>query len=752
MNKNRKPVTMDLKVYIIPLLLISGIFIVTGFFLFSGIRDHFHDRRREEALTLAKSYARSISKYTEAEEIIDGLLTEKIRMATESAALMESEFSSGKLKELALDMGVDELDYYDETGYLTYSNLEHLIGWVIYPGHPIDDFLKSGEKTLVEEIRQDVITGDYYKYGYYRMEDGRLIQVGLRANTVYAFLERFSVGNLLSDLMSSESALRIDLLDQNLSVLSSTESTAAGTLPDLEEARRSLESSQEYSFLHDTGKEQQFQVLVPILLEEESVKDMYALSIAYSMDETEAEIRSMSFFGFTALVLIYGSLLYSMISTFRKNGSLKKAAYYSALSGLPNKLHLEEYLRSDIQRGFEKSRAMILLRVVNINSINMNYGYAFGDRVLRGISNRLEEFRKKGSMLFHFTADQFIFYRNDLTGVGETVSFADELMQSLAKPLSIDGIDIYLNMKSGIVRVDPSYEDVVSILKDASVALEQSLREDVGMVLYDERMYRSIQREEVIVKELRRAIEEQDSSVLFMEFQPIVDTSTRKITGFEALARMSSPVYGRVSPVEFIEIAEKNLIMVEMGSHLIDQAFDFIRELNEKGYGSVSVAVNVSGLQLLQSGFHEDVAEKIRSFGIPPEQVELEFTESMLVDNLEMVNHKFRVLRKMGVQIALDDFGTGYSSFVRLHELLIDKLKIDKQFINKLENSKRDLIIGDIIKMTHRYGLKVVAEGIEVELQRKFLLEQGCDYLQGYLFSPAVPRDKALELLEKENL
>lgn len=159
MNKNRKPVTMDLKVYIIPLLLISGIFIVTGFFLFSGIRDHFHDRRREEALTLAKSYARSISKYTEAEEIIDGLLTEKIRMATESAALMESEFSSGKLKELALDMGVDELDYYDETGYLTYSNLEHLIGWVIYSGHPIDNFLKSGEKTLVEEIRQDVITG-----------------------------------------------------------------------------------------------------------------------------------------------------------------------------------------------------------------------------------------------------------------------------------------------------------------------------------------------------------------------------------------------------------------------------------------------------------------------------------------------------------------------------------------------------------------------------------------------------------------
>ncbi len=141
MKKNRKPVTMDLKVYVVPLLLISGIFIVSGFFLLSGIRNHFHDQRRDEALTLAQSYARSISKYTEAEEIIDGLLTEKIRMATESAALLENGFSNHKLKELASDMGVDELDYYDETGYLTYSNLEHLIGWTIYPGHPIDVFV-----------------------------------------------------------------------------------------------------------------------------------------------------------------------------------------------------------------------------------------------------------------------------------------------------------------------------------------------------------------------------------------------------------------------------------------------------------------------------------------------------------------------------------------------------------------------------------------------------------------------------------
>ncbi|HSR04160.1 MAG TPA: phosphodiesterase, partial [Proteiniclasticum sp.] len=641
----------------------------------------------------------------------------------------------------------------DETGYLLYSNLDNLIGWEIYPDHPIDLFLKSDEMSLVEDIRQDVITGDWYKYGYFRLENGGLLQVGIRANTVYAFLERFSVNNILTELKNNESALHIDLLDQNLSIIESTDSYLSEPLPSIKDAREALDKNREYSFVNDSSEDQYFRVIVPIHLEDNlTEEDMYALSISYSLEGTMRQIRNVSFFGLTALLLIYGFLFYIMVSTYRKNESLKRAAYFNELTGLPNKLYLEKYLVSDMDKGRQKKSALMLLRISNLNSINMNYGYHFGDQVLKTIPEKLDQFDARGGKFFSFTADQFILYKEDFSSMDELTALSDDLSDSFRNPLTVEGTDMYLSIKIGIVVVDEFYKDFNSVLKDASVALEQTFKDEKDAILFDEKMYQSIQREDILVKEMRRVIKEKDQDVIYLEYQPIVDTITRKIVGFEALARMNSSLFGRVSPVEFIEAAEKNLIMVELGSYLMDLAFDFIKELEEKGFSEIRVAVNVSGIQLLQSSFNEQIKEKIDRFGIRPDQLEIEITESILLDNLEMVNLKFKEIRSLGVHIALDDFGTGYSSFVRLHELLIDTLKIDRGFINKLENSSRDLIIGDIIKMTHRFGVKVVAEGIEHEMQRTFLLTQECDYLQGFLFSRSVTRESAFKMLETEVL
>ncbi|MBO1266037.1 EAL domain-containing protein [Proteiniclasticum sp. SCR006] len=749
-RKTNKLETMDLRIYIIPLLLISGIFIVSGFFLLSGIRNHFYDQRREEAVKLARSYAQSISRFSEAEELIDDLLSEKISLSTQSVALYDRRYSNEKLKDLASRLKVDEIDYYDQSGYLRYSNLENLIGWEIYEGHPIDYFLKSGKQSLVEGIRRDAITGDYYKYGYYKMDDGGLIQVGLRANTVYALLDRFSVNNLLLELKNNEFALHIDLLDQNMNIIGSTGGHLSEALPSLEEAKEALEQNREYSFINEESEYRDFKVIVPINLENEVEEDMHALSIAYSLEETTEQIRDVSFFSLAALSLIYGSILYSMRATYNKNESLRSAAYYHELTGLPNKLYLENFMESDLENRNQRSRGLILLRISNLNSINLTYGYHFGDQVLMAIPEKLREFEASGTKLFHFTADQFLIYKEKLEGEIDLRVLSENITASFERPFSVDGIDIYLSVKIGMVLVDESYDNANSIVKDASVALEQTFKEETDVILYDEKMYQSLQREDILVKEMRRAIEEKDEDVLFLEYQPIIDTRTKKIIAFEALGRMNASLFGRVSPLEFIEAAEKNLIMVELGGYFMDLAMRFIKDLENSGYIDLRIHVNVSGIQLLQSRFNQEIREKIEQSGIRPSQLEIEITESVLIDNLDMINKKFRELRNMGVKISLDDFGTGYSSFVRLHELLIDTLKIDRQFIQKLENSNRDLIIGDIIKMAHRYGLHVVAEGIEEEMQREFLLQHQCDSLQGFLFSPAVCREKAFLLLENE--
>jgi len=753
MENNRKLETLNMKIYIIPIMLISVIFIISGFFLLSGIKNHFYNQRKEEAFKLARSYAHSISKYTEAEDLIEELLSEKIGLTLQSVSLYEDELSSEKLKELAVLMEVDEVDYYDETGYLLYSNLDNLIGWEIYPDHPIDLFLKSDEMSLVEDIRQDVITGDWYKYGYFRLENGGLLQAGLRANTVYAFLERFSVNNILTEMKNNESALHIDLLDQNLSIIGSTENSLSEPILSIIDAKEALDKDREYSFVNESGEDQYFKVIVPIHLEENLTgEDMYALSISYSLNETTRQIKNVSFFGLTALLMIYGFMFYIMVSTYMKNESLKRAAYFNELTGLPNKLYLERYLESDMDKHRQKNSALMLFRISNLNSINMNYGYHFGDQVLKAIPAKLKHFDAGAGKFFSFTADQFVLYKEDFSSMEELMTISDDLSDSFRNPLTVDGIDMYLSIKTGIVVVDEFYKDFNSVLKDASVALEQTFKEEKDAILFDEEMYQSIQREDMLIKEMRRVIKEKDHNVIYLEYQPIVDTATREIVGFEALARMNSGLFGRVSPVEFIEAAEKNLIMVELGSYLMDLAFDFIKELEEKDFTGIRVAVNVSGIQLLQSSFNELIKEKIDRFGIRPDQLEIEITESILLENLELVNLKFKDIRSQGVHIALDDFGTGYSSFVRLHELLIDTLKIDRGFINKLENSSRDLIIGDIIKMTHRFGVKVVAEGIEHEMQRSFLLAHECDYLQGFLFSRSVTRESALKMLETEVL
>jgi len=293
MKNNRKLETLNIKIYIIPITLISVIFIISGFFLLSGIKNHFYNQRKEEAFKLARSYAHSISKSTEAEELIEALLSEKISMTLRSVSFYEDEFSNEKLKELAVFMEVDEVDYYDETGYLLYSNLENLIGWEIYPDHPIDLFLKSTKMSLVEDIRQDVITGDWYKYGYFKLENGGLLQVGLRANTVYDFLDRFSVNNILTEMKNNESALHIDLLDQNLSIIGSTDNFISEPLPSNKDAKEALDKNREYSFVNDSSEDHYFRVIVPIHLEENlTEEDMYALSISYSLEETTRQIRN----------------------------------------------------------------------------------------------------------------------------------------------------------------------------------------------------------------------------------------------------------------------------------------------------------------------------------------------------------------------------------------------------------------------------------------------------------------------------
>lgn len=248
---------------------------------------------------------------------------------------------------------------------------------------------------------------------------------------------------------------------------------------------------------------------------------------------------------------------------------------------------------------------------------------------------------------------------------------------------------------------------------------------------------------------MREAIDRKDQNALYLAYQPVLSGETEEIVAFEVLARMRSQTFGQVPPIEFIGIAEKNQLIKKLSDCILDCALDFMKELRSQGKGHLRVAVNVSGYQLLQEDFSEALLQRLKTEEIRPQMLEVEITESVLLENFQHLNEKLRKLRNSGVRVALDDFGTGYSSFMRLQELHLDTIKIDQAFIRRIKEEKEETLVSDMITMAHRLGLLVVAEGVEEEHQRKNLIHFGCDALQGYYYAKPLTPEEALLFVDR---
>jgi len=228
----------------------------------------------------------------------------------------------------------------------------------------------------------------------------------------------------------------------------------------------------------------------------------------------------------------------------------------------------------------------------------------------------------------------------------------------------------------------------------------------------------------------------------------LIYKQTNKVAGFEALARLHVENIGHISPIEFIEIAERKLLIADLGMVILNEACTFIQELHSQGFKDITIAINISIIQLLRDDFIDNVQQIIQTNHIPMGTIEFEITETVLLKNFDIINKKLETLASMGILIALDDFGTGFSSFARLSELQINTVKIDKFFIDKItSHEETQLITADIISMSHKLGLNVVAEGVETNEQNDYLKRHACDIIQGYLISKPRSKQESLAFL-----
>lgn len=414
-------------------------------------------------------------------------------------------------------------------------------------------------------------------------------------------------------------------------------------------------------------------------------------------------------------------------------------AYNDVLSGLPNRLSLAEALEVFIKEHNGGHAALFFLDIDNFKYINDTLGHTFGDELLVKVGERLLQLGDERSRYFRFGGDEFVILFQDNRGFSEIIAYAESIVQGFREPFELHASVVHISTSIGIAQYPENGSDAEELLKNADIAMYKAKEAGKGTyVVYGRDMQQHFDERMVIESHLRSAITNQELS---LHYQPLVDTASGEIWGFEALIRWNSPVLGFVSPLSFIKIAEDCRLIVPIGEWVLRTACRFIKELNSQSHGRDShISVNISVIQLMLENFTDMVLGILQETGLPPEYLELEITESIFMESFEAISSKLESLKEKGIGIALDDFGTGYSSLSYLKQLPITTLKIDKSFIDSVDSPNNMSLARSIVTIGHDMGLKVTAEGVETPDQLAFLERTRCDKIQGYYISRPIPQ------------
>lgn len=445
--------------------------------------------------------------------------------------------------------------------------------------------------------------------------------------------------------------------------------------------------------------------------------------------------------------MLYGAIT-DITEKKMRDAEVYQLAFYDSLTGLPNRKRLLEQFRFYIEKSKENntSVAMILLNIDDFTKVNNTLGARVGDKYLKEVVNRLKALnREKNYYIARVGGDDFAILIDNLTNKERVQAFGEELLRGFKKPLLLDGKLVASSITLGISIYPEDGEDEEKIFRNADIAMVSA--SDIAGKKYrffEQDMYNSFMRRLEIENCLRSADYNSEFKVFY---QPQIDVKTHAVRGFEALIRWNSPILGFVSPGEFIPISEEIGVIVPLGKWLIYRIFDDILKMKELGINFGRISINISAVQLMDAEFGIFIEEAISRFNINYDDIELEITETSVINNIKYSQKMLNSLKEKGLKIVLDDFGTGYSSLSYLKNLPIEVLKIDKSFIDNIEyEGENRALISGIIGIAHELELEVVAEGVEVEGQVEILKDMECDSIQGYFFSKPIPFESIMTL------
>lgn len=445
------------------------------------------------------------------------------------------------------------------------------------------------------------------------------------------------------------------------------------------------------------------------------------------------------------VVGVYGVGSNERIEKLLEEKSLK-VAYEDHLTRLPNRFKFIHQLEETIRQAklTQKKLAILIFDINRFRMINEALGHFFGDKALIRITERMVKFKRDNDFVARMGGDEFILLLNEIESVQEVKEFVRRILHDMNQPYEIDGFEFTITTSVGISIYPEHGLDTQTLIKTADTALSKAKGNGTNHYeIYQLEMTNGINEWFEVEKMLHRAL---DRNEFKLYFQPQIYTKDKSVCGLEVLVRWHHPENGVISPGKFIEIAEETGLIASIGEWVLLEGCKQMKKWLDEGHSPIPISINVSLKQFMQKNFSQMVHHVLIKSQLPAELLILEITESITID-LDRMLKTMEQLKKIGVKISLDDFGTGYSSLQYLSELPIDELKIDKSFVNGItENDRSKAIISMIVNLGHLLNLSVIAEGVENEEQYLYLLEQGCDKIQGYYFS------KPLEATDYERI
>lgn len=446
----------------------------------------------------------------------------------------------------------------------------------------------------------------------------------------------------------------------------------------------------------------------------------------------------------------YVSILDDVSEQVFRDSQVAYLATHDMLTGLANRTLLADRLTQAVTHSARDGSiaAVLLIDLDRFKQVNDSLGHSLGDSLLKAVATRLEGSVREGDTVARIGGDEFVLVLSELARHEDATMLARKLLALLAQPFDLDGRELFVTPSIGISFYPQDASDAPSLLRLADLAMYQvKAGGRNGFNCYAQVMNERAQEEAELEAGLRGALERGE---LKLYYQPKADLYSGEICGAEALIRWQHPAKGLVLPAHFIPLAEESGIILPIGEWVLREACLQAARWQREGLPALTIAVNLSARQCRQENIVEIVASALGDAGLAPKWLQIEVTESMVMQNLDTAESVLRRLKALGVSLAMDDFGTGYSSLGYLKRFPFDCLKIDRSFVQNITTEPDDALIAiAVIAMAHSLGLYVVAEGVETESQMRYLRQQNCEQLQGYFFSQPLPADGFRDFIER---